>query len=141
MSDIEAIQQVLNTYSFHASMGELEAMVDTFADDGVWEIPGIGAKFEGKAQILAGAGAIVGAIEYIVQLNSPAVIEVNGDRASAKTIIRECGKYAGKQVCLEILGAYTDELVRTPAGWRFARRLFAVRGMHDFAIAPPSLHD
>ena len=139
MSDEFAIQQTLNTYSYNASLGRLEEMVATFAPDGVWEIPGIGAKFEGREAILVGAQAITGAIEFIVQLNTPAIIKVNGDKATAHSVIRECGKYAGKQLALEVLGAYDDELVRTAEGWQFARRLFIVRGMHDFAIAPPSL--
>jgi hypothetical protein len=73
-------------------------------------------------------------------MNSPAIIEVDGDRATAHSIIRECGKYAGRQTCLEVLGLYDDELVRTADGWRFARRVFTVRGIHDYETAPPSLH-
>jgi len=141
MSDEIAIQQTLNTYSVNASLGNLEAMVATFAPDGVWDIPGINARFEGHEAILAGASAVVGAIEYMVQLNSPAVIKVDGDTATAQSVIRECGKYAGRQTSLEVLGLYTDKLVRTADGWRFAQRTFTVRGMHDFDTAPPSLHD
>ena len=95
MSDEFAIQQTLNTYSFNATVGDLEAMVETFAPDEVWDVPGIGAHMEGREAILAGASAITGAIEYMVQLNSPAIIEIDGDKATARSIIRECGKYAG----------------------------------------------
>lgn len=140
MSDEIAIQQTLNTYSVSATRGNLEAMVATFAPDGVWEVPGIEARFEGREAILAGASAITGTIEYMVQLNAPAIIEVDGDTATAHSIIRECGKYAGRQACLEVLGLYDDKLVRTADGWRFALRVFTVRGMHDFEVAPPSLH-
>jgi hypothetical protein len=140
MNDEFAVQQTLNTYSVNASLGKLEEMVATFAPDGVWEIPGIGARFEGREAILAGAQAIMGAIEYMVQLNSPAVIKVDGDTATAECVIRECGKYAGRQTSLEVLGLYSDRLVRTPEGWRFAQRTFTVRGMHDFENAAPSLH-
>ncbi|MCB2060918.1 MAG: nuclear transport factor 2 family protein [Novosphingobium sp.] len=140
MSDEIAIQQTLNTYSVSASLGKLEEMVATFMPDGVWEIPGIDARFEGHEAILAGASAITGAIEYMVQLNSPAVIQVDGDTATAQSVIRECGKYAGRNTSLEVLGLYSDKLVRTPDGWRFVLRNFTVRGMHDFETAPPSLH-
>ena len=140
MSEEVAVQQTLNAYSVNASLGDLEAMVATFMPDGVWDLPGINARFEGREAILEGASAITGAIEYMVQLNSPAVIKVDGDKATAQSVIRECGKYAGRQTSLEVLGLYTDELVRTPEGWRFAKRTFTVRGMHDFENAPPSLH-
>ncbi len=140
MSDEVAIQQTLNAYSFHASVGDLQAMVATYLPDGVWDIPGVGARFEGHEAILAGAGAVTGGIEYMVQVNAPALIEVDGDTATARSVIRECGKYTGRQTSLEVLGIYTDKLVRTPEGWRFALRTFTVRGMHDFDTAPPSLH-
>lgn len=140
MSDEFAIQQTLNTYSYNATTGDLPAMVATFVEDGVWEVPGIGALCTGHAEILAAAQGITGTIDYMVQMNSPAIIEVNGDTATARSIIRECGKYAGRNTNLEVLGLYVDELKRTPEGWRFAKRTFTVRGMHDFETAPPSLH-
>lgn len=140
MSDEFAIQQTLNTYSYNASIGNLEAMVATFAPDGVWEVPGAGLALTGHEAILAAAKGITGTLEYMVQLNSPAIIVVDGDRATAHSIIRECGKYAGKQLNLEVLGVYDDELVRLPEGWRFAKRRFSTQGMHDYTTAPPSLH-
>lgn len=140
MSDEFAIQQTLNAYSFNATTGNLEAMVATFAPDGEWVVPGIGLTLTGRDAILAAAQGITTTLEYMTQLNSPALIEVSGDRATAKSIIRECGKYAGKQLNLEVVGIYEDELVRLPEGWRFARRTFTTKGMHDYTTAPPSLH-
>lgn len=139
MYDEVAIQQTLNTYSFHASQGQLEEMTATFIPDGVWEVPDINAKFEGREAILAGAKAVGTALEFNVQINAPAVIKVEGNRATAQSVIRECAKYVGKPLALEILGSYTDDLVRTAEGWRFAKRVFRVRGTHDFTVAPPSL--
>jgi len=140
VNDHIAIQQTLNAYSVNASLGNLEAMVETFHPDGVWEIPEVGARFEGREAILAGAKGITNGIDYMVQINSPAVIQIDGDTATAQSVIRECGQYTGRQTALEVLGLYTDKLVRTPDGWKFAQRTFAKRGMHDFDIAPPSLH-
>jgi len=140
MSDEIAIQQTLNTYSYNATTGNLEAMVATFAPDGTWEVPGIGLVCTGYQEILAAAQGITGTIDYMVQMNSPAIIRVDGDTATANSIIRECGKYTGRDTCLEVLGVYDDELVRTADGWRFKRRRFTTRGMHDYNTAPPSLH-
>ena len=141
MSDEIAIQQVLNTYSVMASLGRVKEMADTYTEDGVWEVTSIGLKCQGHAAIIAAGEGVTAKLEYIVQLNTPAIINVNGDRATATCVIRECGKYAGKDVALEVLGSYEDELVRTADGWRFTSRKFSVRGMHDFAVAPPSLHE
>jgi ketosteroid isomerase-like protein len=141
MSDRNDIQQVINTYSVMASQGRVAEMAATYAADGIWAVPGIGLEVTGHAAIIAAAAAVTDKLEYIVQMNSPAVIKVEGDRASAQTVVRECGKYAGKQVALEVLGLYDDVLVRTDVGWRFARRNFILRGMHDVPISPPSLHN
>ena len=141
MNDEFAVQQTLNTYSVNASLGKLEEMVATFMPDGVWDIPGIDARFEGREAILAGAKALMGSIEYMVQLNSPAIIKIDGDTATAQCVIRECGTYAGRQTSLEVLGLYSDRLVRSSDGWRFAQRTFTVRGMHDFENAAPALHE
>jgi hypothetical protein len=141
MSDRNDIQQVINTYSVMASQGKFNEMAATYTVDGIWAVPSIGVEVSGHAAIIAAGAAVTDKLEYIVQLNTPALIKVDGDRATAQSMIRECGKYAGKQVALEVLGLYDDELVRTTDGWRFARRNFILRGMHDFPIAPPSLHD
>ncbi len=141
MSDRNDIQQVINTYSVMASQGKVREMAETYATDGIWSVPGIGLEVTGHAAIIAAGQAVTSKLDYIVQLNSPALIKVEGDRATAQSMIRECGKYAGKQVALEVLGRYEDELVRTVEGWRFARRSFFLSGMHDFVVAPPSLHD
>ncbi len=141
MSDELAIQQVLNTYSHCASIGDFTGMAGTYAPDGVWEVPGIGMELVGPEAIIGASQGVTAKLEYMVQLNSPAVIKVNGDRATAHSIIRECGKYAGQQRNLEVIGLYDDELVRLPEGWRFARRKFVTKGMHDYATLPASLHE
>lgn len=141
MTDEFAIQQILNIYSVNASLNKHEEMAATFAPDGIWEVPGIGLRCEGREAILQAAQGVTGAVDYLVQLNSPAIVEVDGDTATAQSVIRECGQYAGRQTALEVLGLYTDRLVRLPEGWRFAHRLFTVRGMHDFAITPAPIHE
>ena len=141
MTDRDEIQQLLNTYSVTASLGQLDAMAATYIPDGSWEVPSIGLTCQGHAAIKAAGEGVISTIEYFVQLNSPAIIHIDGDKATAQSVIRECGKYVGKQVALEVLVLYEDELVRTADGWRFSRRVFISKGIHDFAIAPPSLHD
>ena len=36
-------------------------------------------------------------IEYLVQINAPAIIAVDGDSASARSLIRECAKFRGRR--------------------------------------------
>lgn len=135
-SDEDAIQQVLSAYSVATSRGDDDAVMALYGDDPIWSIPGIGAHFEGAAAIREGMAGIRTQFDYIVQVHGPAEINVTGDRATAASVIRESGKYAGRDVAVDILGLYADDLVRTPQGWKFKRRLFELQGMHAFPLVP-----
>lgn len=80
--------------------------------------------------------SFVGQMAYFVQINSPAIITVDGDKATARSGIRECGKFSDRDEALEVLGRYEDELVRTATGWKFTRRAFYAAGKHLFALLP-----
>lgn len=135
MLDEIAIQQTLNRYTEGASRADWEQVLSTFMPDGIWEIPDLGARYQGRAAIQSPMAAFVGQMAYFVQINSPAIITVEGDKATARSVIRECGKYADRDEALEVLGFYNDDLVRTPAGWKFARRAFKAAGMHTFPLS------
>lgn len=139
MSDIEAIQQVLNRYSEGSGRADWDQVLGTFTADGIWEVPGVGT-FKGRAEMQPVMAGFVGQMDYFLQLNTPAVIEVDGDQATAACVIRECGKFKGRDEALEVLGFYRDELVRTADGWKFARRTWKAAGLHRFPLlAGPAL--
>ena len=131
-----SIQQTLNRYSEGASRADWDQVLSTYMPDGVWEIPHFGAKFEGHDAIRDALRHFGGPMDYIVQINAPALIDVNEDTATARSVIRECGKFTGQNEALEVLGFYSDTLLRTHAGWKFTRRVFEVRGMHRFVLVP-----
>lgn len=136
MTDEASVQQTLNRYSAHSSRADWDRVLDTFLADGVWEVPGLGARFEGREAIRAGLLRFSGPMDYMLQTNSPALIEIDGGAATALSVIRECGKFTGRDEALEVLGLYADRLVRTADGWRFAARVFEIRGMHSFPLSP-----
>ncbi len=135
MLDEIAIQQTLNRYTDGCNRADWQQVMATFLSDGVWEISGAGAH-QGHSAIQAAMTGFLEQMDYFVQVNSPAVIDLDGDRASARSVIRECGKFAGRDEALEVLGGYVDELVRTESGWKFARRIFTSNGVHRFALLP-----
>ena len=69
-------------------------------------------------------------------MSAPALIQVHGDRAAARSVIRESAKYAGRDEVLEVFGVYEDELARTPVGWRIARRAFTPIGSYCVRVSP-----
>lgn len=135
MLDEIAIQQTINRYAEGASRADWDQVMSTFTPDGVWEVPALGMRHEGRAAIQPAMAAFVAQMAYFVQINSPAIITVEGAKATARSVIRECGKFANRDEALEVLGFYNDDLVRTPEGWKFTRRAFKAAGMHTFQLA------
>jgi len=136
MREEYAIQQTLNTYSECTSRADDTGVLATFTADGIWQIPGIGAKFEGRKAIAEGMATIRAQFAYVIQVNAPAVITIDGDRATARSVIHETGKLADRDETLDILGAYHDDLVRTQEGWKFTCRTFHLAGMYNTTIRP-----
>ena len=134
MLDEIAIQQTINRYSEGASRSDWERMLSTFTPSASWEIPAFGAVFRQHAVIREAMVGFIAQMAYFVQINSPAIISINGEQATARSVIRECGKFADRDEALEILGFYDDELIRTEQGWRFTRRVFQIIGQHRFAL-------
>lgn len=140
MSDEAEIQRLLNTYSQFASKGDLETASETWVPEGVWAIPHLGMRLEGRAAIRGALQAFMDTMEYVLQLNSPALIAVTGDTATASSSIRESGKTRGKLEGFDYYGLYEDELVRTPDGWRFTVRTFRGLGSHFFPLTSGEKH-
>ncbi|MFA7602903.1 MAG: nuclear transport factor 2 family protein [Novosphingobium sp.] len=134
MIDDVAIQRIINRYTDGCNRQDWTQVLATFAEDGVWEVQG--RVFTGHDVIQAAMAGFLAQMAYFTQFASASVIEVDGDRASARTTIRECGKFADRDEALEVQGRYDDELVRTAAGWRFVRRRFTSFGAHRFALLP-----
>lgn len=134
MDDAFAIQQLLNRYGLVAGQRDWDALVDTFTPDGVWSLPDVEQQHIGREAIKQALIEFAKPTVYIVQLNTPAEIQIDGDTATARCVIREFGRLVDRDEAMEVLGFYTDRLVRTEAGWRFAERRFALRAMHTVAL-------
>lgn len=134
MLDEFFVQQTLNSYSDAASRLDVDQLLSLYLPDAVWEIPFLNLKFEGHDAIRAGVIATTEMMDYVVQLNAPAIINIEGDTATTRSVIHECEKYTGRDEALEVFGIYSDTLVKTPDGWKFARREFEKIGMHKFPL-------
>jgi uncharacterized protein (TIGR02246 family) len=134
MSDQEAIQQLINRYTDGCNRQDWPQVMATFTEDGIWEVQG--NAIQGHGHIQAAMAGFLTAMAYFTQSASASVIAVEGDRATARTTIRECGKFADRDEALEVLGFYADVIVRTAAGWQFARRTFTSFGLHRFPLSP-----
>lgn len=132
MSDEAAILTLLHLYTDGCNRQDWPQVMATFAEDGVWAAAG--AEHRGHAAIQAAMAGFLTMMDYFTQTSSAPIVSVSGDTAAARITIRECGKFKGKDEALEVLGHYTDDLVRTVDGWKFARRTFTSHGLHRFAL-------
>jgi hypothetical protein len=130
MQDKAAIQDVITAYCQSIGLGDRDMTLATFLPDGIWELRNFGVEHQGHEAIRAALDALTGPMDYIVQLNAPALIEVTGDRATARYTIRECGRLAGAQQGFESFGVYFDDLMRAADGWKFARHCYRPIGVH-----------
>lgn len=130
MLDKLDIQETISRYHAGGSTGDLEQVVGTFLPDGTWEVPALGIRCQGQGRIREEMSALLAPIEYLVQINAPAVIDLDGDRATARSLVRESAKLRDGGVLMDVVGQFSDVLERTADGWRFAHRTFTVIGSH-----------
>lgn len=140
MQDEYAIQRLINTYSQNGSLGDWDRTIDTYLPEGVWEIPHFAMRFEGHAAIRQALSDFFASMDYVVQMNGPALIDVDGDHATARSPVHEGGKVAGKDEGFAYFGFYEDEIVRTPQGWKFARRVFRGTGSSLYPLTSGLKH-
>jgi len=124
------IQETISRYHAAGSTCDWDQLIATFLPDGVWEVPSLKIRCEGHADIRERMMALLEPIEYLVQINAPAIIAIDGDTASAGSPIRECAKFRGQPGLIDVVGQFNDEVRRTSDGWKFAHRTFTVLGTH-----------
>jgi ketosteroid isomerase-like protein len=112
--DRDEILQLMYRYNHAADSGDTEAYADTFTDDGVFDFRG--SEVTGREN-LKGLMAGVSGTRHVT---ANPVIEVDGDTATLRAYV-----LVFRGTTLSRVGDYDDELVRTPAGWRFSRRRFS----------------
>jgi len=136
MSDAAKIQQILNLYSDGASCRDFDQVIATFVEDSIWEVADTPHRFAGAAAIMGAFRAFTATTSYLVQMNAPAVIMVDGDKATARSTIREVGRYSDRDELFDCVGTYFDSFVRTGEGWRFTHRRFVTHGISSWPVLP-----
>jgi ketosteroid isomerase-like protein len=136
VNDASEIQQILNLYSDGASRRDFDQVIATFAADLIWEVADTPHRFIGTEAIMGAFRAFTATTSYLVQMNSPAVIMVDGDKAAARSTIREVGRYSDRDELFDCVGTYFDSLVRTAEGWRFTHRRFVTHGISSWPVLP-----
>ena len=119
------IEQVLARYCHAIDQRDWDAYRAVYTEDAVIDdvSAGPGNSVDDMVGFLSRALARVVMIQHAI---STALIEIRGDRASARTVchcpvVLERGD-GGSEMFFQGLW-YVDELVRTPAGWKISKRV------------------
>lgn len=123
LEDRIAIRELYDAYADAASRGDRAAWLACFTDGASWwthyfDIAGIEALAAQYDQLMA-------AVQTTIFMGQLCAIEVDGDSARARALCSE-RLLMGEHGEHRLTGMYHDELVRTPAGWRFAARVYKV---------------
>ncbi|MGE0386806.1 MAG: nuclear transport factor 2 family protein [Gammaproteobacteria bacterium] len=116
-----AIRALVAAYNDAVNRGDLEGMVAVYAEDGVLH-PFGGKEYIGHAQIREVIGGSVGHYAFVFQMTHAGLVKVDGDSGTGRFWISEYGQPADGSPATQFMGLYQDRYVRTPGGWRFARR-------------------
>ena len=128
--DRTRIRELTARYNRCFDDGDAAGFAATFTEDGVMEVVG-GPVTKGRDAL----EAMVRHTPYgIVHVTVDATVEVDGDRATQDVTLLVVNRpapdaaRADRRSTVQRSGRYHDELVRTGAGWRFARRTASLDG-------------
>jgi uncharacterized protein (TIGR02246 family) len=124
VEDRLAIRELLETYADAVCTVDAVAWGNTWAEDGVWELPDypqIG-KISGKANIVAAWKAAMAQYPGVIFIATPGSIRINGDEAVARSYTSEV--YDKEGTTKRDRGRYDDVLVKRGGKWLFKTRVF-----------------
>ena len=109
---------MLSTYQQAVSPHDGDFLAQKFIPDAAWEIAGPPSfKFEG-AEAGPGVMAAVNTVPNLMHMHTPAIIVVNGNSATARSIMYEFGDSTDGRGYVNASGLYEDELVKIDGVWK-----------------------
>jgi ketosteroid isomerase-like protein len=115
--DIEEIRKLLARYCFAIDSLNADGWADLFTEDGVFHYT-LGEPLIGRDALRQFVSMVPGDRHHLT-MNE--IIEVDGDGATVRSYALVTKE---SPPVISAVGDYEDTLLRTPDGWRFARRVY-----------------
>jgi ketosteroid isomerase-like protein len=134
MRDECEIQDLISRYSDAITRRDWPVVSSVFAAEASWQVVGVPEyRFEGD-KVGSGIRGLVEPANYLIQMSTRAIVQVDGDTATARSTVFETGEYeAGRfqpfKCRFESFGIYADRLRKDEGRWRFASREFTMLNM------------
>ena len=125
LEDKEAIRELFSEYCFRMDAFQFTEFGELFTEDGEWIAPYSRAR--GPVEIAQLMARNIPAEPKRKHFIMNSLIQLDGDRATARTSYLVVLQAAGAGLVPSVAGTYVDALVRTSDGWRFRER----RLVHD----------
>ena len=121
---IEVMNLIAN-YAFRLDTADLDGYVDNFAPDGVFD--STSGRFEGRAAIREYVGKLLanrapGSTSTMRHIMGIPTIHGGGERCRAETYVMIPRQTEDGQIAVQMVGTYTDDIVKVDGRWRFAVR-------------------
>ena len=140
ISDRMEIQDLLVRYCYAVDHREFDDLVNVFTPDAVIDYSVYGGSVGNPTETIAFLKESMPMFASFQHMISTSRIEIDGDTAKVKTICHNpMVMPMGEEFIVFTCGLwYVDELVRTPAGWRIAKRVEEKSYMKDMPGLPTS---
>jgi len=125
LEDRLEIQDLMSRYAQMVDRREWERMHDVFAPGATLDYTTTGGEKGGYEETLAWLDRALAPWPINLHFITNLTVELDGDRATSRCYFQApmgCVEEGGSQLVITNAGCYDDELVRTEAGWRIAKR-------------------
>ncbi|HSG89297.1 MAG TPA: nuclear transport factor 2 family protein [Pseudomonadales bacterium] len=119
LEDRLAIAELTATYSHRLDAGDVAAVVATFTEDGVFDIPGFDLRFSGRDALTRFFTENVARDRDERHFTANPLVEGDGTRASHRCYYQVV-LHGDRGV--KATGSYEDELVKVQGAWKFRWR-------------------
>jgi uncharacterized protein (TIGR02246 family) len=125
VADRLAIAELIATYNDAVMRLDAEAWGGTWAEDGIWSLPGMGDGIAGREAIVATWKMAMDQFEFVGFFASPGPVHIDGDTARGTLYQQELlvQKEGGER---QVIGRYSDEYAKVDGQWRFKKRVYEV---------------
>jgi hypothetical protein len=120
-----AVRDLVARFADAVNHQDPQAIRELFVPDGEFAVAGW-TSLRGAGEVVNFLSGVISHWDVIFQAVHPGRVFLAGDTARGEWYITEYGRYRDGQETF-LGGLYSDDYLRTPEGWRFARRGF--RGM------------
>lgn len=131
-ADRDAIRHLLAQYTYSGDRGRVADLAACFAAHGTIEYPGTSATGPAAIAAALSSGPANPARTFVRHHTANPLIEVQGDTATARSYFAVTSNNGPDHS-----GTYSDRLVRTAEGWRFAHRLVRVDWQSEHSLFRP----